>query len=284
MSKVIQAAGAVLKVRTWSPSRLAKWKECPAKVKYEDLLKICPACFKGRVSGGFDGEPVKCDTCSDPQPEREALDRGNMLDIAISQAVVGAKVPATVDYSLNKSEAEQPLAASLRHPKIHALARKLAKTKGVLVQESIVLDSSWKRVSQFTKNAWARLKLDVLYFSRHAAKVIDWKSGNIDKSKMEIRERSEYHDSMRAYQVAVLAAYPSATQAEAIMAFLDAPPRLESPFKALPVLSRRDFEGAKRALEQKIEPMMNDTVFAPRPGYYCSWCPFSKRKGGPCPH
>src|SRR5438445_51232 len=66
-----------LQVLTWTPSRYAKWKECPAKVKYEDLMKMCPVCFKGRVSGGYDGEPVVCDVCDKPQPERPALDRGN---------------------------------------------------------------------------------------------------------------------------------------------------------------------------------------------------------------
>lgn len=255
-----------LQVLTWTPSRFAKWKECPAKVKYEDLMKLCPVCFKGRVSGGFDGHPVVCDSCSKPQPERPALERGNVLDAALTAYVQGQRAP--VDEAA-------------RHPAILALANKLRKTKDVFVQESIVLDSKWQRVSQFTKGAWARLKLDVLHITKKVAHVIDWKSGNIDKRTGQIREREEYHDSMRAYQMAVLAVYPQA-EASATMAFLDAPPKLEQPFKSLPILKRKDLAEAQRAWEKKIELMMNDTVFAPRSGIYCTWCPFSKAKGGPC--
>lgn len=28
--------------------------------------------------------------------------------------------------------------------------------------------------------------------------------------------------------------------------------------------------------------MENDTIMAPRPGYYCAWCGYAKRRGGPC--
>jgi len=261
-----------LKILTWTPSRFAKWKECPAKVKYEDLLKMCPVCFKGRVSGGYDGEPVVCDTCSEPQPEREAMDRGSALDTALTMTLEGSDAVDEMRYK-----------EATRHPKIAKLAKKLRKAKGVTVQESIVLGLGWKRVSQFTKNAWARLKLDVLHLTPKVAHVIDWKSGNIDKNKGEIREKAEYHDSMRAYQMAVLSCYPQAA-ASATMAFLDAPPKLEIPFKTLPVLKRKDLEVAKKDWENKIAPMLADTIFAPRPGYYCTWCPFSKDKGGPCPH
>lgn len=289
MSKVIAAAGAVLRVLTWTPSRYAKWKECPAKVKYEDLLKLCPVCFRGRLSGGYDGEPVVCDMCDDPQPERGPLDRGNLLDAALTAHV--GRTPSALDIEGTAPGATQPaaqaareaLAEATRHPHVEKLARSLRKIKTVSTQESIVLNPKWERVSQFTKNAWARLKLDVLVIRGKKAEVIDWKSGNIDKSKQEIREKAEYHDSMRAYQVSVLSVYP-VSEVSAKMVFLDAPPKLADPTKSLPVLKRTDLEDAKRAWERKIEPMMNDTILAPRPGYYCTYCPFSKDKGGPCPH
>lgn len=272
-----ELARPALKVTTWSPSRYAKYKECPAKVKYEDLLKACPVCFKGRVSGGYDGEPVVCDTCSKPQPERIALDRGNVLDAALTTHLKVKDARLGIEHS-------DALVEALRHPAIQLLAKKLRKLKGVTTQESIVLNRSWQRVSQYTKGAWARLKLDVLHVSNRTAKVIDWKSGNINKAKGVIREKDEYQDSMRVYQISVLAAYPKVQKVAAMMVFLDAPPKLEDPTKSLPVLVRRDLKEAQATWERKIEPMMNDTIFAPRPGYYCGWCPFSKKNNGPCPH
>lgn len=279
-----------LQILTWTPSRYAKWKECPAKVKFEDLLKTCPKCFKGRVSGGYDGEPVVCDTCDQAQPERVAMDRGNALDAAltlhVSQPTTKAGTLEKLKLVKDEGAHSENLVEALRHPEIQRLVKNLRKLKNVKTQESIVLDSSWQRISQFTKNAWGRLKLDVLRFSGKGAEVIDWKSGNIDKSKGVIRERDEYHDSMRAYQLGVLSAFPLVQRCDATMAFLDAPPKLDNPFKSLKVLERRDLPDAKEAWENKISPMLHDTIFAPRPGYYCSWCPFSGklRKGAPCPH
>lgn len=275
---LLEKARKTLRIMGWTPSRYAKWKECSQKVLLEDLMKACPICFVGRISGGFDGEPVVCDTCSDPQPEREALDRGNRLDLALTKHMSGSGGPAVTE---GITPQEESLAEATRHPVIKALVQKLRKTKGVSAQESIVLDARWQRVSQFTKNAWARLKLDVLHLTPKAAHVIDWKSGNIDKSKGEIRERPEYHDSMRAYQIAVLSAYPQ-PEATARMVFLDAPPKLAEPFKSLPVLKRSELAGAQKDWEKKVKPMLEDTIFAPRPGIYCRWCPFAKDKGGPC--
>lgn len=289
MTRLLKAASRVLRVLAWSPSRLIKYKECPAKVKYEDLLKMCPVCFKGRVSGGFDGAPVVCDTCSDDQPERAALDRGSLLDDALTK-MVGKKLAIPKAYVIGTPEAEQPAAVAVRHPVIEALVKTLRKAKGVFAQHAITLGRDWLARKEdppkkiFAKDAWGRVKLDVLHVTGNVAEVIDWKSGNIDKSKMEIREKPEYHDSMRAYQLAVLSTNPKLREVRARMAFTDAPPKLDSPFKVMAPLHRQDLAGAQKQWEIKIEPMMSDTIFAPRPGYYCTWCPFSKDKGGPCPH
>lgn len=272
-----------LKVVGWSPSRLGKYNECPAKVKYEDILKLCPLCKKGKISGGFDGAPVVCDTCDEPQPSRDALDRGNRLDAALSGVIEVASTKATTEAKLKSSEGSQEsFAEATRHPEVAALVKKLMKAKGVTQQESIVLDSKWNRVSQFTKGAWGRLKLDVLWRLAKKGKIFDWKSGNIDKRTQEIRERAEYADSMLAYQIATLSAYPELQSAEATMVFIDAPPKLPNPFKSLPVLTRKELPEAQKKWEKKVEKLMNDTIFPPRPSFACTWCHFANSKGGPC--
>lgn len=268
-----------LRVVGWSPSRLGKYSECPAKVKYEDILKLCPLCKKGKISGGFDGEPVKCDTCYEPQPTREALERGTRLDAALSNEL--SKANAVAGSKLAEGE-ENSLDEATRHPEVAALVKKLKRAKGVTQQESIVLDSKWNRVSQFTKGAWGRLKLDVLHLTGKIAKIYDWKSGNIDKRTGLIRERSEYADSMLAYQIATLSAYPKMQSAEATMVFIDAPPKLPGPFKSLPVLTRKELPEAQKKWEKKVEKLMSDAIFAPRPGFYCTWCSYANSKGGPC--
>lgn len=277
-----------LQVLSWSPSRLAKWRECPAKVKYEDLMKLCPVCFRGRVSGGFDGVPVTCDTCDKPQPEREALERGNRLDAALTEHLAPQDIVPTqaevqdVNGVVGAPSKEEDLKESLRHPQIASLVKKLRKTKGVVAQLSLAVDASWRQVEWFAKSAWLRAKMDVVIPTKKLLKIIDWKSGNIDKSKGVIRERPEYHDAMRIYQAVGLSCYPQA-EAEATMAFLDAPPKLESPFKSLPVLKRKDLGDMQVRINEQAKPMLADTNFAPRPGMHCRWCDFSKGRGGPCP-
>lgn len=271
-----------LQVKAWSPSRVEKYTECPLKVKLEDLIKMCPVCFKGKVKGGFNGEPVVCDTCDDPQPEREALDRGNRLDFALTHFLgQGDARPPTAQVEV--------LDEATRHPKVAALVKKFRKTKNLFTQYRIAISRNWNVLKEdpdrgiWPAGVWGRVVLDVLHLTPKLARIVDWKSGNIDKKTGEIRERPGYTHSMRAYQAVVLSALPQPA-ASAEMVFLDAPPKLAEPFKSLPVLKRSELKQAQQDWERKIEPMMSDTVFAPRPGFYCSWCPWSKDKGGPCPN
>jgi len=271
-----------LKVLAWSPSRADKWYECPEKVLHEDLEKRCPVCFKGKVKGGFNGAPVVCDSCDDAQPTREPLERGNRLDAALTARLTpGAKAAKADDVPHAFTEAT-------RHPAIAKLVAKLAKaSKSVFAQHRIALSRNWERLEEdpergiWPKNVWGRVVLDVLYLRPKLARIIDWKSGNIDKRTGLIREKHSYYHSMRAYQAAVLSVFPQA-EASAEMAFLDAPPKLPDAFKIMANLKRADLKTAQLAWEQHIEPMMNDERFAPRPGPYCTWCPWQKAKGGPC--
>jgi hypothetical protein len=275
--KLLEAARKVLRVAGWTPSRFAKWKECPQKVLLEDLMHLCPTCFRGKVS--FEG---KCDTCPAPPPEREALDRGNRLDAALTADLAAS--PTVVKTQNVVGTQHEDLEEATQHPKIAALVKKLRKTKGVVPQAEIVLDKGWtpSPKGKFTKGAWARLKLDVLVVSAKFLQIIDWKSGNIDKKTAQIREKDEYHESMRMYQAAALSTHPQA-EARVEMAFLDADERyVVEPFKKLPVLKRVDLRDAQQAIERKVEPMLSDTRFAPRPGYFCTWCAYAKSKNGPC--
>lgn len=48
------------------------------------------------------------------------------------------------------------------------------------------------------------------------------------------------------------------------------------------VFDAKDAPAMRKAWDKRVEPMLNDTRFAPKPSHECSWCPFSKSKGGPC--
>lgn len=283
------------KISAWSPSTFGAWKDCSRKVLYEKVRKLCPVCFTGKIKGGFNGEPIICDSCDKDQPPREALDRGNRLDAALTlhvqqPAKAGDTQPKLETAGVDPKAHSEALVEAVRHPAIAKLVKQLRKTKNVFTQARIVVDKAWKRLEEdpdkgiWARGVWGRMVLDVLVVGARKARVIDWKSGNIDKKTGEIRERSEYHDSMRLYQIGVLSGYPKVMEVMAEMAFLDAPPKLAVPFKSLPVLKRSELSTAKATMEAKLLPMMSDTVFAPRPSYACTWCAFGKSKKGPCEH
>lgn len=295
--KLVEAARKVSRVKAWSPSRLIKHKDCPQRVLIEDLMKLCPVCFTGRVSGGFDGEPIKCDTCVKKQPEREALDRGTRFDDALTAVLAGATpddVMKRDGMGLTKDEAlvvrtahVETLAEATRHPFVAKLVKTLRKAKAH-AQYRIAFGSDWQAMAEdpdrgiWPRGVWGRVILDALRLYPKKAEVTDWKSGNIDKNKGEIREKPEYQDSMLAYQIATLSTLPKLQEVSATMVFLDAPPKLKNPTKSLPVLKRKDLTKAQKDFEAKLMPLMNDTIFAPRPSYACTWCPWQKVKGGPC--
>jgi len=264
-----------LKIVTWTPSRWASWQECPYRTKLQDLDKLCPVCFKGTVSGGFNGEPVVCSKCVLAQPSRPPLDRGNRLDDALTLHLSG---PKTIEQA---SMHEAAFYEATQHPVILKLVKSLRKSKGVIPQASVVLNDKWEPVSMYTKGAWARMKLDVLKIVGRKAHVIDWKSGGIDKRTKEVRAQDKYDDQMFAYQLAALSAFPPVQEVTATLAFLDAG-KQHDPLVVRAPMHRRDLDANRRKWELKIEGMMSDESFVPRPGYYCGWCSFSKPKGGPC--
>jgi hypothetical protein len=47
-------------------------------------------------------------------------------------------------------------------------------------------------------------------------------------------------------------------------------------------VKRTALDKLKDKWEQRVDTMQSDQLLAPRPGYYCRWCHYSKEKGGPC--
>jgi hypothetical protein len=254
-------------INSWSPSRLFEYEECPQKAKYK-AEKLCPNCFKGKVFGGFDGAPALCDTCEDVIQTPEPIERGNRLDESIEQHLkTGSK-----------------LAKEIKHPKVLRLIAELRALPGKVVQaqEQITLDKTWRAISKFTKGAWFRGKLDVLrLLPKGVAQVLDWKSGGIDKKTGGIRPSGKYQDQLEIYNAAVLSANPLVEAVSASLVFLDVGPRFD-PIVAGPTLYRAKLPAAQAKWTKRALPMLSDKVFAPRPGYYCGFCDFSKGKGGPC--
>jgi hypothetical protein len=270
MKKIKIKLPKFLPILGWSDSKLHLWEKCPLQCQLRSVLHLCVHCFRGSLPYG-DG--ALCPKCHRPHAVSPALQRGRSVDEVITKYLTGG-VPIAKVY-----EEYRP------HPTIPAALRDVrgvVKRARARVQFQVVLDSAWRTVSQFTKNAWLRCKLDVLVYLRPSLKVIDWKTGGIDKHSGTIRESPEYDDQMDLYSVVALVAEPDFAAANSELVFLDAPPGV-NPVRRGKEIRRNNLERAKERWEARVKPMLSDRTFAPRPGWYCDYCDYSKTKGGPCP-
>jgi len=138
-----------------------------------------------------------------------------------------------------------------------------------LCEQEWAFTKEWKPTGWFDKECWVRVKTDAAYeLESGEAHVIDHKTGKV--------RTGEYAEQMELYALAGLLMFPKARQVWTRLWYLDHGEEETALFmrKDLPMLIRK--------WNARTKPMLSDERFAPRPGYYCGWCPYSKEKGGPC--
>lgn len=252
-------------IKTWNPTKLHSHDECPLRTGLRYSVKLCPLCFKGTV--GFD---KPCDKCKKVKAKPPALARGIEIDEAIAAYLGGSRATQTADA-----------------PAVAVDVAVSFKQTGTTLQtkHQISLSDKWEPLPKFTKGPWFWGELDVLLLNlkKKLARVVDWKTGGIDKRTGAPREeQAKYTEQLEIYGAAVLATQPEVEKVEGQLVFVDTKPGRD-PIVTCPPILRKGFDKLKKKLEGRIKPMMSDTTFAPRPGYYCGWCDYSKDKGGPCP-
>lgn len=134
---------------------------------------------------------------------------------------------------------------------------------------SLTWTKNWEAECEATDwdKAWIRIKVDALYQSKEAVKIIDFKTGKIYD---DVREQLEL------YGIAGLLHFPNAPKAEAEAWYVDQGEIVDETYerKSLPKLIK--------AWDKKTKAMLTDTTFKPHPGSACGYCPYAKGKGGPC--
>lgn len=258
------------KFTSWSPSRLADYDQCPAMANWKHLEKLCPMCFKGRVTGGFDGVPVTCDTCGGKITKSEALERGTRIGEDMEKYLKG-------EVMLPPQEVASKVARD-----IAATIRKAVKNAKARIEFMVVLDKDWKPTTNYSKSAWLRAKMDAAWFRpRNKLHVIDWKTGGVDKNTLAPRVDPKYDDQLSIYTTAGLSAFQGVQEATAALVFLDA---AQDPVvsRGSATLKREDLAKAQERWNKRLLPMLNDDIYAPCPTNKCRWCDYSNAKGGPC--
>jgi len=148
------------------------------------------------------------------------------------------------------------------------------RTPAVKAELQVAFDKDWNRVEWFGPTVYVRIVYDILAVDAPYAYVADLKTG-------KMREE-EHLDQLGLYAVGVLAEHKEVEDVETAVLYADHPMQQhKNPLKK--EYSRKDFDELRSQWEERAGKMLNDDIFAPRPGHYCRWCSYSKQRGGACP-
>jgi CRISPR/Cas system-associated exonuclease Cas4 (RecB family) len=161
-------------------------------------------------------------------------------------------------------------------PKLDYL-RKLYALDLVDTEVSIPLKRDWTLGASWRDDpeVWVRMQIDVLEVSadKKEADVIDWKTGKYHP------DNQQYKDQLALYCVATLCAIPWIEKVTSQLCFIDHGKVVKKPEG---VLHRKDLQAAKDYWENRTLPMLTDEKFEPKPGGHCKYCPYTRKRGGPC--
>jgi hypothetical protein len=152
---------------------------------------------------------------------------------------------------------------------------KLARKGKPIAEQEWSFTRSWAPTGWFSKDAWCRIKTDLVFWRKAEKKggddqlvIVDHKTG---------KRRDEHVTQLSLYALGGFLKFDSIDKISAEVWYLDqGKPITEAAFE------RAQLPELINDWEHKTKAMLNDTCFAPRPGNGCRWCHFKKANGGPC--
>lgn len=185
-----------------------------------------------------------------PEPSAPALERGNYVHKIAEDFTKGMfkKIPMEL-------------------AKFREQFFELKKSKP-MVEESWCFKQDWSGTTwDDWTGCWLRVKVDAACFEDTTLHIIDHKTG---------KKRDGYEDQLGLYALSGFLKFPHVKTVYTHLWYLDSGDHVEIPYAA------DQTKVLQKGWEKKVQPMLNDTTFAPRPGNACRFCHFSKAKGGPC--
>jgi len=136
------------------------------------------------------------------------------------------------------------------------------------------VDENWNETSWFDKSTWCRSIADAAYeVDDTTLTIIDFKTGKIrDSYVLQL-------DLMATVAMSII----DVEFVRPELWFLDQGEIRKGRGEGkVAVFSHKELGELREQWEERVEPMMNDTTFDPKPNFLCGWCDYSKDKGGPC--
>lgn len=247
------AKAAVRMFTAWSFSRWKDHRECPRRAHWKHILK------KPVLVGDAWYAPDKA-------PKSPAMQRGGDIHKEGEDYLKGKlrAVPKSFEtFALEMKE-----------------LRKLAASS----EAKWGLTVAWKPVDYFDwARCWLRVVLDArVWAATRRARVIDFKTGKFYPDDNDAQ--------MELYAAAAFAHLLEADEVDVELWYLDQPRGknalgggkfIENPHVKT-FTRKRDEAKLRKRWDGKVIPIMTDRRFVPLQGRHCSWCDYSKRKGGEC--
>lgn len=137
-----------------------------------------------------------------------------------------------------------------------------------VVEQQWGFTASYKPTSWFGNQTWWRAVLDVaVLYEDDTGDIIDHKTG---------KKYGSNKDQMELFAVAAFSQFPVLEHVTTRLWYVD------SGDEDIEEFVKRDSETLKHKWTKKVQPMFNDTMFAPRPNEKCRFCDFSASKLGHC--
>lgn len=181
----------------------------------------------------------------------------------------GRKVHNDIKWYLQGPTAELAAAAEAAAGKAWPLVQQIADPAwDKVVEQQWGYTRQWAPTSWFGPATWYRSIIDVaVIYDDNSAEVLDWKTG---------KPRGTYVEEMELFAVSLMLRAKHVTHVTTRLAFTDVKHEVYDEFP------RSNLDGLVAKWEQKIRPMFEDTSYLPRPGEQCTFCAFSRSKGGQC--
>jgi hypothetical protein len=240
-------------VKSWSYSRYADYKRCPAYFSYKHLDKL-------------------------PEPKGPAMQRGIDIHEMADQYIKGLIKKLPMELARFESEF-----ARLRAVYKASNSAK-SKIAGMVAEDNWAFTEDWEVTTwRDFVSCWVRIKLDCAeHKTSDTVCVTDFKTGRFNNFNVVA-----YAEQLELYALAAFLMYPWVQHVHVRLLFLDH--GIEYPSPAAPGVSeqltsyvREDLPSLKKIWAKRVKPMFVDKTFAPRANGLCGYCNFSKAKDGPC--
>lgn len=239
-------------VTAWSYSRYGDYEKCPRFFKYKHVDRL-------------------------PQDtESEAMRRGSALHKFVELYVLGQKAT----YEGFKNDRGQPICSPQEYKKFYKEWQGILaefqedldalKEMNPSTEQQIIFTKDWEKETVWNdwEGAWVRIKVDALVSpDPDTLGLIDFKTGKI---------RDEHRGQLSLYAIAGFLIRPQVKTVRGELWYFDQAEVVDEEYE------RKHLTALQKDWAKKTKAMLSDTIYKPKPSHACTWCPFSKAKGGPC--